>query len=117
MKLSYTLEYGSAAAEMQKDAFPLALRPAATPATTTTDASTAPAASSTTATDASATEPRRARGVICDDLLATGGTLVAGMAVAREVGIDVIAAMVMIELEALNGAARLGVPCYTVWKY
>ena len=48
--------------------------------------------------------------VVLDDLLATGGTLTAGIALLREVGAEVPAAVALIELAALRGRERLGIP-------
>ncbi|MCR0980881.1 adenine phosphoribosyltransferase [Roseomonas populi] len=48
------------------------------------------------------------RVVILDDLLATGGTLAASIALLRQAGAEVPAAAALIELTSLNGRARLG---------
>nr|WP_245214804.1 adenine phosphoribosyltransferase [Pararoseomonas indoligenes] len=48
------------------------------------------------------------RVVILDDLLATGGTLAACIALLRQAGAEVPAAAALIELIGLNGRARLG---------
>jgi adenine phosphoribosyltransferase len=50
------------------------------------------------------------RVVVVDDLLATGGTMAAGIALLRKVGADVAAAVALIELSFLGGRARLDVP-------
>lgn len=50
------------------------------------------------------------RVVILDDLLATGGTLVATTELFRRVGANVVGAACIIELTFLQGRARLGVP-------
>jgi adenine phosphoribosyltransferase len=50
-----------------------------------------------------------ARVVLVDDLLATGGTAQASVALLRKVGAEVAAAAFLIELEALEGRARLDV--------
>jgi adenine phosphoribosyltransferase len=47
--------------------------------------------------------------VVVDDLLATGGTMAAGIALLRKVGAVVPAAAALIELSFLNGRARLDV--------
>ena len=53
------------------------------------------------------TVPRGARVVIVDDLLATGGTAAAAVALAKQVGASVEALAFVIELEALKGRAAL----------
>ena len=50
------------------------------------------------------------RVVVVDDLLATGGTMAAGIALLRKVGADIPAAVALIELTFLGGRARLDVP-------
>jgi adenine phosphoribosyltransferase len=54
--------------------------------------------------------PRGARVVLVDDLVATGGTAAAAVALLRKVGAEVAAAAFFIELVALGGRARLDVP-------
>jgi adenine phosphoribosyltransferase len=49
-----------------------------------------------------------ARVVLIDDLLATGGTAGAAIRLARELGAEVVGALFVIELAALNGRSRLG---------
>jgi adenine phosphoribosyltransferase len=49
-----------------------------------------------------------ARVVVLDDLLATGGTAGAAIGLARELGAEVVGALFVIELAALNGRQRLG---------
>src|SRR3984957_2618375 len=51
------------------------------------------------------------RVVVVDDLLATGGTMAAGITLLRKVGAVVPAAAALIELTFLNGRKRLDVPC------
>ncbi|MBO0711422.1 MAG: adenine phosphoribosyltransferase [Acetobacteraceae bacterium] len=65
---------------------------------------------------ADAVEPGQ-RIVVVDDLLATGGTMAAGIALLRKVGAIVPAAATLIELTFLNGRARLDVPCEALVAY
>ena len=65
---------------------------------------------------ADAVEPGQ-RIVIVDDLLATGGTMSAGIALLRQAGAVVPAAAALIELTFLNGRARLDVPCEALVAY
>ncbi len=57
------------------------------------------------------------RVVVVDDLLATGGTMAAGIALLRKVGAVVPATAAMIELTFLNGRKRLDVPFETLVAY
>jgi adenine phosphoribosyltransferase len=57
------------------------------------------------------------RVVIVDDLLATGGTMAAGIALLRGVGAVVPAAAALIELTFLGGRARLDVPFESLVAY
>ena len=57
------------------------------------------------------------RVVVVDDLLATGGTMSAGIALLRKVGAVVPAVAALIELTFLNGRARLDVPCEALVSY
>ncbi|MBI2240223.1 MAG: adenine phosphoribosyltransferase [Magnetospirillum gryphiswaldense] len=60
------------------------------------------------------------RVVILDDLLATGGTMCAGVELLRKIGADVTGAAAIIELNFLPGRKRLsdmGVPCSTLVSY
>jgi len=57
------------------------------------------------------------RVVLVDDLLATGGTMVAGIALLRQVGAEVPAAAALIELTFLNGRRRLDVPFESLVAY
>ena len=57
------------------------------------------------------------RVILVDDLLATGGTMAAGIALLREVGAVVPAAAALIELTFLKGRARLDVPCEALVSY
>ena len=57
------------------------------------------------------------RVLVVDDLLATGGTMAAGIALLRSVGAQVPAAAALIELAFLGGRARLDVPVETLIAY
>jgi adenine phosphoribosyltransferase len=65
---------------------------------------------------ADAVEPGQ-RVVIVDDLLATGGTMAAGVALLRKVGAVVPATAALIELTFLNGRSRLDVPFESLVAY
>ena len=56
--------------------------------------------------------------VICDDLLATGGTVEATIKMIEELGGEVVGCCFLIELTALNGREKLkGYDIYTVMQY
>jgi adenine phosphoribosyltransferase len=57
------------------------------------------------------------RVVVVDDLLATGGTMAAGISLLRQVGAVVPAAAAMIELTFLNGRSRVDVPVEALVSY
>ncbi len=57
------------------------------------------------------------RVVVLDDLLATGGTMAAAIALLRRVGADVRGAACLIELEALGGRARIDVPLFSLMSF
>jgi adenine phosphoribosyltransferase len=57
------------------------------------------------------------RVVVVDDLLATGGTMAAGIALLRQIGAVVPAAAALIELTFLNGRAKLDVPAESLIAY
>src|SRR5579875_2212481 len=57
------------------------------------------------------------RVVIVDDLLATGGTMAAGIALLRKLGAEVPAAAALIELTFLNGRERVDVPFEALISY
>jgi adenine phosphoribosyltransferase len=57
------------------------------------------------------------RVIIVDDLLATGGTMAAGINLLRQVGAHVPAAAALIELTFLQGRAKLDVPVETLIAY
>lgn len=60
---------------------------------------------------------RGSKVALCDDLLATGGTAAAGIALARQAGAEVIHAAFVIELEFLKGRTRLDVPVTSLLTY
>jgi len=57
------------------------------------------------------------RVIVLDDLLATGGTLAAAIALCRQVGAEVVGAASIIELSFLGGRGRLDVPFESVVAY
>ena len=57
------------------------------------------------------------RVVVLDDLLATGGTLAAAIALSRQMGAQVTGAACIIELAFLEGRKRLDVPVTSVVSY
>jgi len=57
------------------------------------------------------------RVVVVDDLLATGGTLAAGIRLLRSIGAEVPAAAALIELTFLNGRAKIDVPFESLIAY
>jgi adenine phosphoribosyltransferase len=57
------------------------------------------------------------RVVVVDDLLATGGTMSAGIELLRQVGAEVPAAVALIELTFLGGRERLDVPFDSLVAY
>jgi adenine phosphoribosyltransferase len=63
--------------------------------------------------------PAGARVAIIDDVLATGGTLVAALSLVRRLGVDVVGAGVLVELDGLGGRARweAGLPLHTELVY
>jgi len=60
---------------------------------------------------------RGQRVVVVDDLLATGGTMAAGINLLRELGAIVPAAAALIELTFLKGRSRLDIPCEALVSY
>ncbi len=58
-----------------------------------------------------------ARVVVVDDLLATGGTMAAGIKLLQNVGAEVVAAAAVIELTFLHGRDKLDVPVETLIQY
>ena len=60
---------------------------------------------------------RGQRVVVVDDLLATGGTLAAGIQLLRNIGAEIPAAAALIELTFLGGRARIDVPFESLIAY
>ncbi len=56
------------------------------------------------------------RVLMVDDLLATGGTMEAGLSLIRKIGGDPVACVFVIELLFLNGRARLDAPSHSLLK-
>jgi adenine phosphoribosyltransferase len=61
--------------------------------------------------------PGGSRVVVIDDLIATGGTAAAAVALLRKIGAEPVAAVFLIELTGLNGRAKLDVPVETLLRY
>jgi len=57
------------------------------------------------------------RAVLCDDLLATGGTAAAAISLAQKVGANVVQAAFIIELSFLKGRTKLNVPTTSLVSY
>lgn len=58
------------------------------------------------------------RVLVCDDLLATGGTAAAAVALVRQLGAEVTGAAFAVELSFLNGRAKLpGIDVFSLLKY
>jgi len=57
------------------------------------------------------------RVVVVDDLLATGGTMAAGISLLRQVGAEVPGAAALIELTFLGGRQKLDVPFGSIIQY
>lgn len=56
--------------------------------------------------------------LLCDDLLATGGTAAAAISLARKLGGEIVGAAFAVELNFLNGRAKLpGVDVFSLLKY
>ena len=61
---------------------------------------------------------RGQRVIICDDLLATGGTAAATVKLVRQLGGEVVGAAFAIELTFLNGRGKLdGVDVFALMQY
>jgi len=57
------------------------------------------------------------RAVVCDDLLATGGTAAAAISLIRLLDVEVVGAVFAIELDFLNGRTRLDVETKSLIHY
>jgi adenine phosphoribosyltransferase len=60
------------------------------------------------------------RVLIFDDLIATGGTILAACTLIKKLGAEIIEAAALIDLPDLQGSARIqetGVPVYTLLAY
>jgi adenine phosphoribosyltransferase len=57
------------------------------------------------------------RVVMLDDLLATGGTMLAATELLRKVGANVVGSAYIIELNFLNGRDKLDIPCSPLVSY
>ena len=57
------------------------------------------------------------RVIILDDLLATGGTMLAASKLLKQVKAEVISAACIIELDFLNARQKLDMPCYSLISY
>jgi adenine phosphoribosyltransferase len=57
------------------------------------------------------------KAILCDDLLATGGTAAAALGLARQAGVEIIHAAFVIELDFLKGRTRLDVPVSSLLCY
>lgn len=55
--------------------------------------------------------------VLVDDLLATGGTMAAAVALLKGSGAQIAASACLIELTFLNGRTRLDIPCHALLTY
>ena len=55
--------------------------------------------------------------VLLDDLLATGGTMIAATELLKKVGANVVGSACIIELNFLNAREKLQVPCSTLVNY
>ena len=52
--------------------------------------------------------------VLIDDLLATGGTAAASIALLKQAGVETLGAVFLMELIGLGGTAKVGIPCRSV---
>ncbi len=55
--------------------------------------------------------------ILCDDLIATGGTLLAAAKLVEKLGGEVVGILSVMELKGLNGRDKLPYPIYTLIQY
>ena len=55
--------------------------------------------------------------LVVDDLIATGGTIQAGINLIEKLGGEVVATVVLMELAGLNGREKISSPLLSVIKY
>ena len=62
--------------------------------------------------------PKGSRVLLCDDLLATGGTLAATLELVKKAGGDPVGIALLIEFTALKGREQLGdVPIFSIFEF
>jgi len=62
--------------------------------------------------------PKGTRVLICDDLLATGGTIAATIELIEKLGGDIVGIAFLIELPELNGREKIGdIPIFSVFEF
>ncbi len=62
--------------------------------------------------------PKGSRILICDDLLATGGTLAATIELVEKLGGDIVGIALLIELPELNGREKIGnIPIFSIFEF
>ena len=62
--------------------------------------------------------PKGSRVLLCDDLLATGGTLAATIELVEKAGGDIVGIALLIELTELNGRAKMGdLPIFSIFEF
>lgn len=62
--------------------------------------------------------PKGSRVLICDDLLATGGTIAATIELIEKLGGDIVGIALLIELSELNGREKIGnIPIFSIFEF
>ena len=62
--------------------------------------------------------PKGSRVLLCDDLLATGGTLAASIELVKKAGGDIIGIALLIELTELNGREKIkDLPIFSIFEF